>query len=109
MSSLTKESERTNNLPLEKAAELCRKWHISRLEVFGSAVRSDFGKSSDVDLLYTLRDDAQIGWDIVCVAEDFENLLGRPVDLVSRRAVENSPNWIRRRNILNSAKTIYVE
>jgi len=35
-------------------------------------------------------------------------LLGRKVELVSRRAIERSPNWIRRRAILDSAKPYYV-
>jgi uncharacterized protein len=96
-------------LPLEPIADLCRKWHIARLEIFGSALRDDFADKSDVDLLYTFRDDARIGWDIVTVAEDFERIPGRPVDLISRHAVERSPNWIRRRNILSSAHPVYAE
>jgi hypothetical protein len=35
-------------------------------------------------------------------------LLGREVDLVSRQALEESPNWIRRRAILESAETLYA-
>jgi predicted nucleotidyltransferase len=109
MSSLAKPRELRVDLPLEAIAGLCRIWHILRLEVFGSALREDFGSKSDIDLLYTFAADARIGWDIVSVAEDFERLLGRPVDLISRQAVERSSNWIRRREILNSAKTIYAE
>jgi len=82
-------------LPLEAIAELCRKWHISRLEVFGSVVRADFSGNSDIDLLYTFAEGARVGWDIVTMAEDFEQLIGRPVDLISRQAAERSTNWIR--------------
>jgi predicted nucleotidyltransferase len=35
-------------------------------------------------------------------------LLDRKVDLVSRRAIERSPNWIRRQAILASAETVHV-
>jgi len=35
-------------------------------------------------------------------------LLGREVDLVSRRAIEQSENWLRRKDILPSARTIYA-
>ena len=109
MSIASKSSQLPLDLPVPEIADLCRKWGITRLELFRSALRSDFGPNSDLDLLYTFRDDAHIGWDIVCVAEDFEKLLGRRVDLLSRGAVERNSNWIRRRNILSSAKTIYIE
>jgi predicted nucleotidyltransferase len=40
--------------------------------------------------------------------EELEAILGRKVDLVNRRAIERSPNWIRRDAILGSAETVYV-
>ena len=40
--------------------------------------------------------------------QELELLLGRAVDLVSRRAIENSANWIRRREILRTAQPFYV-
>ena len=91
----------------ERVAELSRRWGIVRLELFGSALRDDFDASSDVDLLYTAEDDAHWGFEFVTLCEEFEALFGRPVDLVSRRAVEQSDNPIRRQAILSSARTIY--
>jgi predicted nucleotidyltransferase len=40
--------------------------------------------------------------------EELQTLLHRNVDLVSKKAIEQSRNWIRRDNILNSAEVIYV-
>jgi uncharacterized protein len=40
--------------------------------------------------------------------QELETLLGRPVDLVSKRAIEQSPNWIRRQDILSTAQVIYA-
>jgi hypothetical protein len=40
--------------------------------------------------------------------EELSQLLGRKADLVSRRAVERSRNYIRRRAILESAQVIYA-
>jgi len=40
--------------------------------------------------------------------EEFSRLLGRKVDLVNRRAIEQSANWLRRRSILGSAEPYYV-
>lgn len=92
----------------ERVAELSRRWGIVRLELFGSALRDDFGHDSDIDLLYTAAEDAHWGFDFVTLCEEFEALFGRPVDLVSRRAIEQSENSIRRQAILSSARTIYL-
>ena len=73
-------------------AELCRRFHVNRLEVFGSAARgSDFDPArSDVDLLVTYLPGHQPG---IAAHQDLrdalEDLLGRPVDLVMEAAVEN--------------------
>jgi len=91
----------------EQVADLCRKWGIVRLELFGSALRDDFGRDSDIDLLYTAGEDAHWGLDFVTLCEEFEALFGRSVDLVSRAAVEQSPNPIRRRAILHGTRTLY--
>jgi hypothetical protein len=91
-------------------AEFCRRWKITELRLFGSALREDFGPESDVDLLVTFAPDAQ--WSLLDHArmeEELSGHLGRRVDLVSRRAVERSPNWIRRRAILESAELYYAE
>jgi predicted nucleotidyltransferase len=41
--------------------------------------------------------------------EDFAQLLDRPVDLVSKRAIESSNNPLRREAILNTAQPIYQQ
>jgi hypothetical protein len=40
--------------------------------------------------------------------QELETLLGRSIDLVSRRAVEHSHNWILRREILDTAEVVYA-
>lgn len=92
----------------EALAEFCRKWKIERLEIFGSALRDDFSDESDIDLLYVTEKEA--GWSLlghVRAEEELRQLLGRHVDLVSKRAIEASRNWIRRRNILGSSRVVY--
>lgn len=87
----------------------CRKWKISELSVFGSALREDFRADSDLDLLVSFDPSAE--WsllDHVAMEEDLSALAGRRVDLVSRRAVERSSNWIRRQAILESAEPYFV-
>jgi uncharacterized protein len=91
-------------------AAVCRRYGMARLEVFGSAARgADFDPNrSDADFLVTFEPAARN--DLAAFAdlkEALERLLGRPVDLVEREAVEASRNFIRRRAILQEAETVY--
>jgi uncharacterized protein len=91
-------------------AALCRRFGVTRLEVFGSAARgAGFDpKRSDPDFLVTFAPAARNDLTAFAHLKDaLERLLGRPVDLVEREAVEASRNFIRRRAILNEAETIY--
>ena len=95
--------------PAAEAARFCQRWKIVELAVFGSALREDFDADSDVDLLVTFAPDAD--WsllDHVKMQQELADVLRRPVDLVSRRAIENSHNPIRKREILTSARTVYA-
>ena len=96
-------------LPRPSIEAFCRKWKISRLEIFGSVLRDDFKPSSDVDFLLSFDLDAH--WtlfDMVDMEQEMETLLGRKVDLVSRLGIENSRNWIRKKDILDSAEVYYA-
>ncbi len=90
---------------------LCRRFGVARLDVFGSAARgTDFDpRRSDADFLVTFAPSAP---DNFITLLDFqtalEELLGRRVDLIERRAVEESRNYIRRRRILTEAEAIYA-
>lgn len=97
------------SLPKTQIIESCRRWRILELALFGSALREDFGAESDVDLLVTFAPEAT--WsllDHIRMQTELSELLARPVDLVSRRAMERSPNPIRKREILGSARTVYA-
>ena len=96
-------------LDQEKIAEFCQRWKIIEFALFGSVLRDDFRPDSDVDVLATFASDADWSlFDHVDMQEELSDLLGRKVDLVSRRAIERSDNWIRRKAILNTAEQIYV-
>lgn len=95
-------------LPTETLAELCRRWKISELALFGSATRGELRPDSDLDLLATFTPGASWGLlDHEALRLELADLLGRPVDLISKRALERSENWIRRDAILSSAHVIY--
>jgi len=93
----------------EAIAEFCRRWRITELAVFGSVLRDDFGPDSDLDVLASFADNAD--WsllDHVQMEEELSELVGRKVDLVSRRGIEQSRNWIRKNAILSQAERIYA-
>ena len=90
-------------------ADFCRRWKISELALFGSVLRDDFRPDSDVDVLVTFAMGAN--WtllDHIAMAEELSRQLERKVDLVSRRGIERSRNWIRREAILAAAEPIYA-
>ena len=93
----------------EKLREFCRKWSITELAVFGSVLRDDFRPDSDVDFLATFAPASRSS--LLCreeMQEELANIVGRPVDIVSRRGIEMSENPWRRREILSTAETLYV-
>jgi predicted nucleotidyltransferase len=92
-----------------KLRAIYEKWRIAELALFGSVLRDDFGADSDVDLLVTFEQGEQ--WrlaDLSAIQEELRQLFGRHVDLVERRAVEQNPNWVVRRDILESAQRLRV-
>lgn len=96
-------------IPEDRLTEFCRRWKVAELRVFGSALREDFHPGSDLDLLVRFTPDAKWSlFDHVAMEEELAGLAGRPVDLVSQRAIEQSSNWIRRRAILESAEPYFV-
>ncbi|MFP4579198.1 MAG: nucleotidyltransferase family protein [Candidatus Sumerlaeia bacterium] len=92
----------------EKIADFCRRWNVSNLSLFGSALRDDFREDSDIDLLVAFSEDADPSlFDLARMQRELQDIFGRKVDLVSRRGLESSRNYLRRDAILDSAETVY--
>ncbi len=91
-------------------SELCQKYNVARLEVFGSAARqSDFTNTSDIDLLVTFKttnntktNKAKHYFDLL---DELEALLGRKVDLAEPSALRN-PYVLK--SINKDRRTIYA-
>ena len=80
----------------DKIADFCRRYHIRKLWLFGSALRDDFREDSDIDVLYEFEPDHSPGWEIVRIEEELSGLLGgRKVDFISEkelnRRIRNHP------------------
>lgn len=96
------------NFPLEKLAGLCRAHGAARLSLVGSAARSDFDpERSDIDLLVDFID--QPGFDYfgayVALRTELSRLLGRPVDLITERGIENP---YLRESLARDARILYA-
>jgi len=97
------------HIPRDAVESLCKRWQIAELSFFGSILRDDFRSDSDVDVLVEFFPDASWGLlDVSRLAEELSHILKRSVDLVNKRAVQNSKNWIRKQAILNSAVLYYA-
>jgi len=99
----------TLDIPFDRLEGFCERWKVSELAIFGSALRSDFSPASDIDLLISFAEDAHWGlFDLVQMEDELELLFGRDVDLIEKKAIENSENYIRRRGILDGAEIVYT-
>ena len=68
-------------------ADICDRYGIAELKIFGSQARGTAGPDSDIDILYTLRPGHRLGWEIEQLADELSELFGHPVDLVSLRSL----------------------
>ena len=92
-------------LPVEGIAEICRKYQVRELSVFGSAARGDMRPDSDMDLLVEFQPEARIGlFKYAEMEHELSRLLGRKVDLVSKPGLKP---WIRP-HVLRDALIIYA-
>jgi predicted nucleotidyltransferase len=90
--------------------ELCQRYYVVRLDVFGSAARGrDFdGAASDIDFLVEFEPVHDDLARFLAFLDALEALLGRTVDLVDRNEIVANRNYIRQRVVLTEAQTFYV-
>ena len=93
------------DIPMDVLAELCRRYHVRELAMFGSALRDDFRDDSDIDMLVEYEPDARVGlFEHFDLQREFESLIGRPVDLVPK----NGLRPMLRESILSTSEVIYA-
>ena len=94
------------DLPKQEIERFCRKHHIRRLALFGSALREDFGPYSDIDLLEEFDPNHIPGFIRLAGMEiELSELLGRKVDL---RTPEDLSRYFRK-EVVDSAEVQYAE
>src|SRR5260221_5452186 len=88
-----------------RISEFCRRHHIARLSLFGSAIRDDFGPESDVDVLVEFEPGRSPGLDFFVMQEELTEIIGHRVDL-------NTPGWLSpyfRDHVVAEARPLYVQ
>jgi len=83
--------------------ELCRRYKIQRLALFGSVIREDFNDDSDVDILVEFLPDARVGLSFFSLQDELSQLLGRQVDLSTPGFL--SPQF--REKVIREARPVY--
>ncbi len=97
-------------LPSQEIDGFCRRRNVIELALFGSVLRQDFNAESDVDVLVTFAPGVVYTFrQLTAMQDELETILGRPVDLLDKEAVQQSPNYIRRKAILHSAEVVYAQ
>ena len=92
-------------IPKDKIRDFCRRHHIHRLSVFGSALRDDFSADSDVDILVEFEKAHVPGFAFFDMQAEISNLLGRKVEL-------HTPNFLSRyfrETVITEAEVQYVK
>jgi len=88
-----------------RLADLCRRYHVKELSVFGSAARGQMKPDSDIDLLVEFLPDSQVDLvDYAGLMLDLSSLLGRKVDLVSKNGLKP----LIRDSVLQDARLVYA-
>jgi predicted nucleotidyltransferase len=76
-----------SEVPREALEEICRRYHVKRLSLFGSVLREDFGPESDLDVLVEFEPVRTPGFGFVELQRELSELMGHPVDLHTYRSL----------------------
>lgn len=92
--------------PIDRArlAEICGRYGVSELSLFGSMARGEGGPDSDVDLLFVLAPDVRLGFAISRLEAELVAIFGRPVDLLAKDSIHR----LLRDEVLDSAQVVYA-
>lgn len=100
--------EKRLGISINKLSSLCQEWGIIEMGLFGSVLRDDFHKNSDIDFLISFAPNVPQGLlTISKLKHELESLINYPVDIAIKDSIINSENRIRRNEILTTVQIIY--
>jgi uncharacterized protein len=93
------------NLPFDQIQQFCQRHSIRKLSLFGSVLRDDFTRESDVDVLVEFELGKTPGLAIVTMQDELSNLIDRQIDL---RTLADLSRYFREQ-VLAEARVIYEQ
>lgn len=92
-------------VPVDELIAYCRRHHVLKLALFGSALGEDFREESDIDILVEFEPQARIGFlALAAMQRELAEMLHRPVDLVPEIGLKP----LIREDVLDSARVLYA-
>lgn len=95
------------NIPIPEKAitAFCSQWNVKEFSLFGSVLSNEFNSDSDIDVLISFSEDAEISlFDLAQMQIELRNIFNRPVDIIEKDALQNP---YRKHQILETAQVIY--
>lgn len=90
---------------MDVLAEICQRYHVRELSLFGSVLRADFRPDSDVDVLVEFEPETRMGlFTYFDLQNELQNLIGRNVDLVMKTGLKQ----VIRHDVLASSEVVYA-
>ena len=92
-------------IPQDEINNLCQRYQVRRLALFGSAARGDTRPDSDIDFLVTFKSGSEIGFlALGKMQRELSEMFHRPVDLVPQEGLKP----VIRESVLAEAREIYA-
>jgi len=89
--------------------KVCQAWNVRELQVFGSVTTTNFRPDSDIDFVVDFKPGSvHTLIDLAKMEEELERIFNRRIDLITRQAIEQSRNHIRKKAILSTMEQVYV-
>ncbi|GAB6285162.1 MAG: nucleotidyltransferase family protein [Methanoregula sp.] len=93
----------------KKIEKFCQTWNVQELLVFGSITTTNFRPDSDIDIVVDFKPGSvHTLIDLAKMEDELERIFNRRIDLITRRAIEQSRNHIRKKAILSTMEQVYV-
>jgi predicted nucleotidyltransferase len=93
------------DIPFDMVREICLRYQVGELALFGSVLRKDFRNDSDVDMLVEFKPDAQVGFlALLRMQRELAAIFQRPVDLVSKAGLKPKI----RQEVLSNMMVLYA-